>query len=55
VLDAYQVGIASLKDVAIDIEKVDQTMDEVEEVNQVNKNCHNTSYTLDIGRHWRSH
>ena len=32
VLEAYQVGIASMKDVAIDIDKVDQTMDQLEEV-----------------------
>ena len=32
VLEAYQAGIASIKDVTIDIDKVDQTMDQLEEV-----------------------
>lgn len=32
VLEAYQAGVTSLKNVAIDIDKVDQTMDQLEEV-----------------------
>ena len=35
VLEAYQVGIASMKDVAIDIDKVDRTMDQLEEVKRL--------------------
>ena len=33
-LEAYQAGITSLKEVAIDIDKVDQTMIQLEEVKQ---------------------
>jgi len=32
VLEAYQAGIRSLKDMTIDIEQVEQTMDQLEEV-----------------------
>lgn len=32
VLEAYQAGIKSLKDVAIDIDKVDETLDQLAEV-----------------------
>ena len=34
VLEAYQDGIKSLKNVAIDIDKVDETMDQLAEVSQ---------------------
>ena len=33
-LEAYQDGIKSLKNVAIDIDKVDETMDQLAEVSQ---------------------
>ncbi|XP_065883400.1 charged multivesicular body protein 7-like [Dysidea avara] len=50
VLEAYQAGIRSLKNMTIDIDKVEQTMDQLEEVLADNNEVNNTIAEDVVGR-----